>query len=130
MHSPGGEASTGQSGSNGALSAGKCPVYQVNASFHLLLKQKSKSCSRSCVGYQWYLSVSATVLQQQCVSTPATVKSWQIAPYHSAPSPCLNFIAPFLKIGSERVMFRARPRVHHALLPQAEVAYCLPSISS
>ena len=33
LHSPQGEALPGQSGFNGALSAGKCPVYQVNAAW-------------------------------------------------------------------------------------------------
>lgn len=87
-HSPWGEALPWQSGSNGALSAGKCPVYQVNAApHHLLLKQKSKSWSSCCVGYQWYPSVLATVLQQKRMSTPATVTSWQIAPCYSASLP-------------------------------------------
>lgn len=79
LSSPGRHCHGNQTG--WALSAGKCWVYQDNAALHLpLLKQKSKSCSGSCGWYQWYLSVLAVVLPQQCMSIPATVKSWQIAP--------------------------------------------------
>lgn len=109
-----------------ALSADKCLVYQVNAALHLhLLRQKSKSCSESCAWYQWYLSVLAVVLHQQCMSTPATLKSWQIASYYSDPLPW-EVLWIFLPLWWRWDGEGASP----SLLLQAEVACCLLFISS
>lgn len=110
--------------------AGHCQ--QANVGFTKLmllfissfLNKKSKSCSRSCVWCQWYLSVLAVVLHWQCEYS-CNVRSWQIAPCYSDPLHW-EVLCIFLPLWWRWDGEGASP----ALLPQAEVAYCLLFISS